>query len=248
MNIMYNVTQKSNGLVILFSLEMSETDIFERYLQMHLDCYTYEVENIFVKKDENRMNEIKEIMQKHKNIYAVIKRITIDEISSYILAIEEFEKKECVLVIIDHLGLIQNDKFRDDYSKTTNNMMKIRELGLHLKKPIMLLSQTSRADIKSNEGLSLYSGKNSGEIENSSQIVFTLQKQKEIPTETRIDYETIKLIQDRKLDLLKLKCEKKKRGDYADVDLLFDKKNLRMYEYDKKPELKIYSETQTEAF
>ena len=52
MNIMYNVTQKSNGLVILFSLEMSETDIFERYLQMYLDCYTFEVENIFIKKDE----------------------------------------------------------------------------------------------------------------------------------------------------------------------------------------------------
>jgi replicative DNA helicase len=235
MNIMYNVTQKSNGLVILFSLEMSETDIFERYLQMHLDCYTFEVENIFIKKDENNLNKIKEIMQKHRNIYAVIKRINIDEISSYILAIEEMEKKECVLAIIDHLGLIINDKYRDDYSKTTDNMMKMRELALHLKKPVMLLSQTSRADIKSDAGLSLYSGKNSGEIENSSQIVFTLQKQKELPTKTIIDLETLRLIQEKKFDLLKLKCEKKKRGEIKDIDIIFNKKNLRMYEYSKEP-------------
>ena len=104
----------------------------------------------------------------------------------------------------------------------------------------MLLSQTSRADIKSDAGLSLYSGKNSGEIENSSQIVFTLQKQKQIPTETIIDYDTIQLIQERKIDLLKLKCEKKKRGEIKDIDVIFDKKNLRMYEYSKKPNLTAF--------
>jgi len=236
MNIMYNITQRSNGLVILFSLEMSETDIFERYLQMQLDCFTFEVENIFIKKDPARLDQIKEVMQKHQNIYSVIKRINIEEITSYVLAIEELEQKECVFIILDHLGLIKNDKYKDDYSKTTDNMMRIKEIALHLKKPVMLLSQTSRADIKSNEGLSLYSGKNSGEIENSSQTVFTLQKQKEIPTETMIDFETLKLIQDRKYDLLKLKCEKKKRGEAKDIDIIFNKKNLRMFEYGKQPD------------
>jgi replicative DNA helicase len=244
MNIMYNITQRSDGLVILFSLEMSETDIFERYIQMQLDCYTSEVENIFIKNDPVKKDAIKEIMQKHKNIYSVIKRINIDEVTPYVLAIQEMEKKECVMVLIDHLGLIKNDRYKDDYSKTTDNMMKIKEIALHLKKPIFLLSQTSRQDIKSNEGLSLYSGKNSGEIENSSQIVFTLQKQKEIPAETVIDYETLRLIQEKRYDLLKLKCEKKKRGDAKDVDIIFNKKNLRMTEYFLNPPAFV----QTEAF
>jgi len=94
----------------------------------------------------------------------------------------------------------------------------------------------------------LYSGKNSGEIENSSQTVFTLQKQKEIPTETMIDFETLKLIQDRKYDLLKLKCEKKKRGEAKDIDIIFNKKNLRMYEYGKQPDFTKHIQQEQTAF
>lgn len=232
MNIMYNVSQTSNGLIILFSLEMSETDIFERYIQMQMNLNTYQVEQIFARKNEAELSKIKELIQKHNNIISIIKRVKIEEISQYVLAIEEMEKKECTFVIVDHLGLIQNEKYKDDYSKTTNNMMQLKEIALHLKKPIMLLSQTSRADIKSDSGLTLHSGKNSGEVENSSQIVFTLQQVKDIEV-GKFDIVTVEKLQSKELSLLKLKCEKKKRGDYSDTEILFDKKNLRMYEYEK---------------
>lgn len=239
MNIMYNASQKTDDLIILFSLEMSEVDIFERFIQMQLDLTTYDVEQIFIRKKESELAKVKEIIQKHNNVYSVIKRVKIEEISQYVLAIEEMEKKECCFVIIDHLGLIINEKYRDDYSKTTQNMMTLKETALHLKKPIMLLSQTSRADIKSGEGLTLHSGKNSGEIENSSQIVFTLQRNQDIDVNV-FDLEWVKKFESRKFDLLKLKCEKKKRGDYSEVNLVFNKRNLRMTEYSRPPELKAF--------
>jgi hypothetical protein len=96
----------------------------------------------------------------------------------------------------------------------------------------MLLSQTSRADIKSDAGLTLHSGKNSGEVENSSQIVFTLQQVKDIEV-GQFDITTTESLLKKELSLLKLKCEKKKRGDYSETNIIFNKKNLRMYEYDK---------------
>lgn len=233
MNVMYNVTKKSNGLVILFSLEMSEIDIFERYIQMEFDLTTYEVENIFVRNDEINKEKILERIAKHQNIISVVKRISIDELISYVKAIEEIQKKECSLIILDHLGLLKNEKFREPTQRTDDNMSRMRETALHLKIPIMLLSQTSRADTKKNE-LDLHSGKHSGAIEDSSQVYFTLEKYKEIDV-TKYDYNIIQLATNKKIDILKLTPHKKKRGNYESIDLIFNRTNLRMNEYSKPP-------------
>lgn len=235
MNIMYNVSKKSDGLIILFSLEMSEIDIFERYVQMEFDIFTYEVENIFMKNDKEYKLKILERIDRHKNIISVVKRISINEIISYVKTIEEIQGKECCLLLLDHVGLVVNDRFKDSFQKTEDTMTKLKEISLHTKIPIILFSQTSRADIKNNNGLDLYSGKNSGEVENSSQIVFTLEKQKQIDM-TKFDEMTVNLALGSSthkptIDILKLTTRKKKRGDYSEIDIIFNKKNLRMTEY-----------------
>jgi len=236
MNVMYNATKNSDGLIILFSLEMSETDIFERYIQMEFDMYTFEVENIFVKNDKVSKQKILERIDKHRNIISVIKRININEIVPYIKTIEQIEGKECAMIIIDHIGLIVNDKYRDSFQRTEDTMIRLKEISLHTKLPVMLFSQTSRSDIKSLDGLTLHSGKNSGEVENSSQIVFTLEKLKNVDPNI-IDETTIAMAtttNDRKatIDILKLTTQKKKRGEYGDAIIIFNRKNLRMTEYE----------------
>lgn len=235
MNVALNVSQNTKYLVPMFSLETSEIDLFERYVQMLIGTATYKIEQLVKKQDKEFDKQVIEQIEKLKNIVSIIKRVHINEIVPYVKALEELLENKTALIIIDYVGLIQHNE-KQEYQGLTTVMRKLKEIALILKVPILLLSQTDR--INSKEGnLDLYSGKGSGEVENSSQILFTLEKPKEIPPDIykRLDQDILRHIGKEKelpYNLLLLTTHKKKRGYMPDPTIiLFEKKTLRMIEY-----------------
>lgn len=230
-----NATIGKDKLIIFFNLEIDQNEIYERLLQMEYDLFTYEVENAFKNNDTELINRFERIHSKYCNFISVIGRVDILDIIPYTKAIEETYQKETGLIVIDHLGLLKNTKYSDEYARITDNIMRLKEIAISLQIPVLDISQTSRLDIKNNpNGLSLYSGKGSGEIENSSQIVITIDKLENRDTALKADPnipETLLEQADKQLIyLLKAKIQKKKQGNYANTVLIQNRKNLKITE------------------
>ena len=99
--------------------------------------------------------------------------------------------------------------------------------------PIVTFSQVPRSDSKDKKEFGLHSGKGSGEIENSSQIVVTLDRIKEFDPLKHPSGISDKIEGDNPSHyLIKLKIEKKKQGNFGSTYLLFNKRYLKFEEID----------------
>ena len=237
-----NALMGRDKLVIFFNLEIDQNEIFERLLQMEYDLFTYEVENAFKENNKSVLDRFYEIGNKYKNFISVIGRVEVGDIIPYIKAVEEFYHKEAGLVVIDHLGLVKNNLYTDEYARITDTIMKLKEIAISLQIPILDLSQTSRADVKNNDkGLNLYSGKGSGEVENSSQIVITIDKLNDRDSALKADpcipFNILEQADRQEIYLLKAKIQKKKQGNYAETVLIQNRKNLRITEVGQQAQL-----------
>jgi len=220
-----------NKLLINFSLELNEYDLIERVLQMETGLNSFEIEKKF-QTDEDFKAQSKALVKKYDNIISVIERVKSEQIISYVKLIEDLYEKKAGLLIIDYLQLVGSD-IRDDYTRTTRNMQEIKETALLLNLPIIVTSQVSREAGKSDTGLTMSSGKASGAIEETSQIVLGLEKAKLSNGQSDIDQNTIELCSKGDIRLIRLKVLKKKRGKYLDKELylVLNYKNLTLYEY-----------------
>jgi replicative DNA helicase len=223
-------------LLINFSLELNEYDLIERVLQMETGLNSFQIEKQF--KNDSKFKEMSyELVKKYDNIVSVIQRVKDTDIISYVKAIEDMKGVPAGLIIIDYLQLITSE-FSDDYLRTTRAMQGIKEVSMLLNLPIIVTSQVSRSAGKNIDGLELTSGKSSGAIEETSQIVLGLEKIKD-KDRSYLDYDTIQGIETGKLRVIRLKLLKKKRGFYFTKPnfLILDYKNLKLSEYGK-PEFK----------
>ena len=142
----------------------------------------------------------------------------IELIPEYVKQIENITGKKAGLVCIDYLALVKNSKFeKEEYMRITDNMQKLKEYAKMLNIPFIVLSQVARSEMKSNEGISLFSSKGSGEVENSSDIILSLEKSKEHPSNENIDYLILAILKNR-------------RGGYGKIIIEFNRYNLRMQE------------------
>jgi len=232
MNIATHNSLNANGLILYFSLENTKYQLYERQLQLIEGKSTWQVEGEHTRANEDYIEEKEKALQKYDNIINVIYRIKLFELIPYIKACEELFKKEISLVIIDYAQLIVHSGSR--YEKISDIAESIKEVSLHLELPIVVLSQVGRGKELEKDGLNIYSAKGSGEIENSAQIYLTLEQIKEAKT-GEIDNSVIKDFEDKKIDLLKLKVHKKKRGEFAESVVIMNRTSLKMLEYHKKP-------------
>ena len=202
-----------NKLLLNFTLELSESDLCERLAQAELKLNSNELTKL--KKDDSNFN--------------IIETIKMENVIPYCFGVKDIFKKEIGAVVIDYLQLIQSSK-GNEYERLSENMRKIKEIALSLNVPVILTSQISRSAFNSENGLSLTSGKGSGSIEESSQILLSLERLKE---NNQIDPKTLSEINEGKYQLMRIKILKKKRGRYGEVLLLFNNKNLTFSEYVK---------------
>ncbi len=240
-----NATIGRDKLVIFFNLEIDQNEIYERLLQMEYDLFTFEVEKAFQNNNKDLLEKFEQVGDKFKNFISVIGRVSVEDIVPFTKAVEATYHKEAGLIIVDHLGLVKNEKYTDEYARTTDNAMKLKEIAISLQIPVLNLSQTSRADVKNNDkGLNLYSGKGSGEVENSSQIVITIDKldgrDNAMKADPNISSAVLDSADRQEIYLLHAKIQKKKQGNYANVVLIQNRKNLRITEIGQQQEIEPF--------
>lgn len=236
----YNVDNNAmlkEKLLIIFSLEMNQDDLIERQLQRMYNLYSFQVEKkIRDDKDGTLEQEMRDKLVKFNNIVTVIKRITPVELVQYIKAIEEMMGQKAGAIMIDYIQLIDGDDHKSDAKIVSDGMKQIKEVAIQLNLPFVIASQVSRSAAQSDEGLSMFSGKFAGEIENSSQIVLGLENLNEEEAVKVFDKGTVLKFKQQKLELKKLTIFKKKRGMFGKVYLILDTKELSIKEYQKPPD------------
>ncbi len=236
LNFLMNFVRSNNELTVLFSLEMSEVGIAERLFQIEFDMFGLEVENNFVKKDNSFIQKCRNLKQSLNNLVIVNKRIDVCSIPDCIKVIEIIKEKKIRLVCIDYIGLMKNKDFiQNEYFRITDSMTKLYSYAKELDIAVINLSQVSRSDVKGNEaGLNLFSGKGSGEVENSSDFYLTLERVIESNKLEKEVSERLNFInRNENLDLLKLTIHKNRRGKTGIIYVTFNRKNLRIQEFDK---------------
>lgn len=215
-----------NKLLINFTAELNEVDLIERQIQTELNMSSFELSKL--QKGNEFYSNLESVFSKYDNIINVINSIKINEIIPYCKGLSEIKGKELGAIIIDYLQLIQSSK-ANEYERLSENMRVIKEIAQSLNVPVLLTSQISRQAFKNGE-MDLTSGKGSGSIEESSQILLSLERVKET---NHIDQKTVAEINEGKYQLMRIKVLKKKRGRFGSVLLLFNNRSLIFKEYVK---------------
>ena len=231
MNLLYNAAGQDEGLIFYFSTELSNNDIFERFVQLHFNLDVTAVEKIYVSNDRVKDSEVVKVIEAVSNIYCVIKKINPVEIPKFVQFVTEQSGKKARLIIVDHLQGLKLPKAINKAEALDDTMQYLVEVALHTKLPIILTAHVSREQAKGKE-LSIYSGKGSGEIENSSQILFTLENLRELPEECKPDL-PINLFREWEtglIEILRFSAHKTKRGKYKENWLMLNNKSLKMTE------------------
>jgi len=229
-NILMQHSLNTKELTLYFTLEMSCEEVFERMIQIKLQVSGFEVESKFLKNDENFIKKCSEVATNNKDFVLIEKRIDINKLSDVVKFLEDHFKRKAGLICIDHLLLLENSRLDgNEYYKVSDNMKKIKSFSLESKIPVIVVSQVSRNDSKS--GINLFSGKGSGEVENSSNFVLALSK---ITTENAQEYGTtesvIKHFDSIHISLLSLKLLKNRRGRLGNCIIEMNRKTMEMYQ------------------
>lgn len=230
LNLLYQMAKQSNDLIFYASTELGSADIFERFVQLHFRMNVEDVEKMYSAKNVND-SEVVNVIDLLGHVYAIIKKLKPTELTQYIQYISENTGKRPRCLIVDHLQGLKLPASVNKAESLDLTMQYLKEIALHLNLPIILTAHVSREEAKG-KMLSLYSGKGSGEIENSSQIVFSLERFVDLPEDVKPAFH-IEIMQEYgfgKIDLLKFTAHKKKRGQYKDVFLKLDLTSLKFSE------------------
>jgi replicative DNA helicase len=170
-NILQKYTKKTEKHTLYISLEMDSYEIHERETQIEFNVSGYDVEEAYLK-DKANFNSL------HLNKFITLTdSIDINKLYEIVEKCKEYFG-EIGLIAIDHVGIMDNKIFNDnEYSRITDVMKKIKRFALCSKYPVIVISQVNRMEaLKKSDRLSLFSGKGTGEIENSSNVVLALEK------------------------------------------------------------------------
>jgi replicative DNA helicase len=215
------------------SLETTDYEHYERYIQAEYGISTYEVEGAFQKNNKDLLREWQAFEEKYANLYTIVKRLDINEILPYMYVIEKLSGMKLSCMIIDWLGQMTNEKFFKEYDRISENMYSFKAISLHTRVPFFIFSQTDRVSKK--EGITgLYSSKGSGAIEDIANIFLSLSiiTPEEAAKKSIIYPADIQAaIEENKIYVMRAKLEKKKQGSLTEAMLLVNKKTTRIAEY-----------------
>jgi len=232
-NILQNYTKKTDKHTLYISLEMDNYEIHERETQIEFNVSGYDVENSYLK-DTANYNSL------HLNKFITLSySVDINKLYEIVEKCKEYFG-EIGLIAIDHVGIMENNKYNEnEYSRITDIMKRIKQFALCSKYPICVISQVNRMEaLKKSDRLSLFSGKGSGEVENSSNVVLALEKitAENFPifkyNESIINANIVNSYYESGINLLCLSILKNRRGGYVQSILEYDRKNLRIKESD----------------
>ena len=209
-NLLWNITLPA----IFFSYELPEILTFERFYQIVNGCSGENVENDY----KNNIGKSNEIKYKFKDTYFNFDSSTkIDDIPKIVSLVEEKNNIKIKMVAIDYLGLVKGGN-GSRYERVSYIAEALKDIAKKTNSVVICLAQVSRQQgALGNEDLTLISGKDSGSIENTGDLVLGMSRP------FKDDFQ-----KDNVIRISILKNRKGRDGQY--IDCHFNKENLRIME------------------
>ena len=230
LNIVLNIIKQSKFPILFFSLEMSKEQIIYRLLSMETNINQIKLKNgKLSQSDWIKLTKVIKILSKLPLFIDDSATLAINDIRSKIKTIL-FEQKKIGLVVIDYLQLMQIPK-----TKSENRAQELSQITRFLKTlarefniPIIALSQLSRnVENRVDKKPILSDLRESGSIEQDADLVLMLYRSqlannREISSFSKKESEKIELI-----------LAKHRNGPTGTIQLRFDGKRMRFYNFDK---------------
>lgn len=225
LNIAINVIKESKLPVLFFSLEMSKEQIMYRLLSIETNINQTRLRSgKLSQNDWVKLNKIIKILSKLPFFIDDTPNLSIQDIRSK-LKIILFEQTQIGLIVIDYLQLMQHSK-----SKLENRVQELSLITRALKSiarefnvPIITLSQLSRSvETRIDKKPILSDLRESGSIEQDADLVLMLCKNKDFNFKQN----------DKNFYLTELILAKHRNGPIGSVQLKFDKKKTKFFNFD----------------
>lgn len=149
---------------LIFELELSQETMFERFIQISEGMHGEKVEYGFKTGQPADWNR-----DKLKNIFLCnVTQLTPEKIEEYIIKSELKIGKRPDVVMVDYIGLVKGSG-KSRYEAISNNAEQLKLVAGSTKTILIVASQVHRD--KQDIQISVHDAKDSGSIENSSQVV-----------------------------------------------------------------------------
>ena len=226
LNISLNVIKESKLPVLFFSLEMSKEQIMYRLLSIEANISQTRLKSgKLYQTDWVKLNKVINVMSKFPFFIDDTPDLSIQDIKSKIKTIL-FEQAQIGLIVIDYLQLMQNPK-----SQLENRVQELSQITRALKNiarqfnvPIIALSQLSRnVENRMDKKPILSDLRESGSIEQDADLVIMLYQNKD---------SNMKQNENRDYYLTELIIAKQRNGPIGTIQLKFDQKKTRFFNFD----------------
>ncbi len=210
-NIGLNFAKTSGEPVLFFSLEMPITSVYERTLQIESGLTGYEIENAYKRKEKEIIIKANLVLNDIDSFYIITKTgLNLEQIVHLIsFAQQHIYRKKTGLVLIDYLSLVKGSG-KDLYEQTSRVARGMKDLAKELDVPVIFLSQVTKAAGEYDE-LHINSARDSGVIDEASDFVLALWKEKDTRTNAGDIPQMLGILKNRKGGLGKIKIEMDKR-------------------------------------
>lgn len=225
LNIALNIIKNSKLPIVFFSLEMSKEQIMYRLLSIESNINQSRLRSGKLYQDDwIKITRIIKIMSKLPIFIDDTPNLSIQDIRSKIKTIV-FEQSKIGLIIIDYLQLMQNSKF-----KSENRAQELAQITRMLKNiarefdiPIIALSQLSRnVENRVDKKPILADLRDSGSIEQDADLVLMLYQN---------NYYSFNQIKNSDYSLIELIIAKQRNGPVGEVQLKFDQKRTKFFNF-----------------
>jgi len=171
-NMAYHVL-KQDKKVVIFSIEMSKTDMISKLLAIYLDMNPRDIlkgygdDNMYARQQPGKAWLSRQKLTMYSDL---------DDIEEIALAMRTEENKEHVdLFILDYIQNVSSNKYKDEYSLLTNGVKLLQKVNRGLKTTLVLLSQIS-IDTRKSTVTQTAEGKGSGAIRNASNVFIYMKR------------------------------------------------------------------------
>lgn len=182
-NILLNSCMKTGRVSLFFSMEMPQTLVYQRTIQITLEELTYYIESGFSGKKpgyvEKTRSELKRIGA-DRLIVNERPALTIEQVEHY-TRLARAEHGDIGVIAIDYLGLMDAEGAKSEYERISYCAEQAKNMAKRLKLPVVILTQINRSSASSGE-METWSAKGSGAVEASADYMVGIQRnqQKEI--------------------------------------------------------------------
>jgi replicative DNA helicase len=197
-----NIANAINVNTLMFSLEMSRKELYAKFLAMNSGINSNTIESgKLSSKDIEVLGKVHASLR-HKTIKIYDNKRNINKIINII------KKEKPAVVIIDYLQLITGAKGINPNERVSHVTSMLKNTCLELKIPIVILSQLSRECEKQNREPILSDLRDSGSIEQDSDVVMLLHNTSDEVTLNPI---------------VKITCSKNRKGRTSFNEMYFNK-------------------------